>query len=124
MTVALWCVIAAGLLPILCAALAKGLGKGFDNSRPREWLAQQQGAAGRAQSAQQNSWEAFAFFSACVFAAHLAQAPQARIDTLAVAFVVVRLLYILCYVTDRATMRSIVWLVGFALALAIFLVGV
>jgi uncharacterized MAPEG superfamily protein len=124
MTVALWCVIVAGLLPVLCAALAKGLGKGFDNSRPREWLAQQQGAPARAHAAQQNSWEAFAFFSACVFAAHLAHAPQPRIDALAVAFIVARLLYILCYVTDKATIRSAMWLVGFALALAIFLVGV
>jgi uncharacterized MAPEG superfamily protein len=124
MTVALWCVIVAGVLPVLCAALAKGMGKGFDNTRPREWLAQQEGAPGRAQAAQQNSWEAFAFFSACVFAAHLAHAPQARIDALALAFIVARVLYILCYVTDKATMRSFVWLAGFALALAIFLVGV
>jgi uncharacterized MAPEG superfamily protein len=124
MTVALWCVIVAGVLPLFCAALAKGLGKGFDNSRPREWLAQQQGAPGRAHAAQQNSWEAFAFFSACVFAAHLAEGAQARIDALAIAFIAARLLYILCYVMDKATMRSILWVVGFALALAIFLVGV
>ena len=124
MTVALWCVIVAGVLPILCAGLAKGLGKGFDNSRPREWLAQQQGAGARAHAAQQNSWEAFAFFSACVFAAHLALAPQPRIDALAIAFIVVRVLYILCYVMDKPTLRSISWVAGFGLALAIFLAGV
>ncbi len=87
MTIALWCVIVSGLLPILCAGVAKGAGKGFDNSRPREWLGRQEGLPGRAHAAQQNSWEAFAFFSACVFAAHFAGAAQARVDALAIAFI-------------------------------------
>lgn len=123
MTLALWCVIAAGVLPLLCAAVAKAMGKGFDNSRPREWLGRQEGLPGRAHAAQQNSWEAFAFFSACVFVAHFAGAPQARVDALAIAFIVARLVYILCYVINRPTLRSLVWGVAFALALAIVLVG-
>lgn len=124
MTLALWCVIVSGVLPLLCAAIAKGAGKAFDNSRPREWLARQEGLPGRAHAAQQNSWEAFVFFSACVFAAHLAGAPQPRVDALAIAFIGVRVVYILCYVINKATLRSLVWTVGFALALAIFLAGV
>ncbi len=124
MTVALWCVIVSGVLPLLCSALAKGAGRGFDNSRPREWLARQEGLPARAHAAQQNSWEAFAIFSACVFAAHLAGAPQARVDFLAVAFVVARVAYILCYVANQATLRSLVWVIAFGLALAIFLAGV
>jgi uncharacterized MAPEG superfamily protein len=124
MTIALWCVLISGLLPPLCALLAKSDRKTFDNHQPREWLARQHGWRARAHAAQQNSWEAFAFFSACVFAAHLAGAPQSRIDLLAVAYIAVRLVYILCYVTDKAALRSAVWSVGLGLALAIFLSGV
>jgi uncharacterized MAPEG superfamily protein len=123
MTIALWCVLISGLLPLLCALLAKSDRKTFDNHRPREWLAQQQGWRARAHAAQQNSWEAFAFFSVCVFAAHLAGAPQPRVDALAVAYIAARLVYILCYVTDKASLRSVVWFIAFGLALAIFLSG-
>lgn len=123
MSIYLWCVIAAGVLPLLCSALAKGLGKGFDNSRPREWLGRQEGPSGRAHAAQQNSWEAFAFFSACVFAAHLAGASPHRLDLLALGFIASRLFYILFYVTNLATLRSLTWVVGFGLAIAIVLSG-
>ena len=50
MTIAQICLLVACLLPMGCALLAKskGLGKrrrdgGFDNNRPREWLAQLDG---------------------------------------------------------------------------------
>lgn len=123
MTTALWCVLAAALLPILCAGIAKWGFSEFDNRRPREWLARQQGWRARANSAQANSWEAFPIFAAGVFAAHLAHAPQARVDLLAVSFVVARLVYIFCYVSDQATLRSLVWMIGLGLSIALFVVG-
>lgn len=124
MTIALWCVLVAGVIPYGCALLAKSDPKTFDNHNPREWLARQQGWRARAHAAQQNSWEAFAIFSVCVIVAHITSGPQARIDALAVAFVGVRGLYVLCYVTDRATFRSLLWTLGTALALAIFVAGI
>jgi len=80
MTTALWCLMIAALLPIVCTGIAKWGFKGFDNNRPREWLARQDGWRARANAAQQNSWEAFAIFSAAVLTAHVVEAPQARVD--------------------------------------------
>jgi uncharacterized MAPEG superfamily protein len=123
MTVALWCVLVAALLPIACTAIAKSGFKGFDNHNPRDWLARQTGWRARAHAAQGNSWEAFAVFSAGVFAAHLAHAPQARVDAIAIAFIIVRLIYIVLYITDRAALRTLVWAAGLLLSVALFLAG-
>jgi uncharacterized MAPEG superfamily protein len=123
MTLALWCLLVVALLPIACAGIAKWGFRGFDNNNPREWLARQQGWRARAHAAQQNSWEALAIFSAAVLTAHLAGAPQDRVDILAVAFVVARLAYVACYLADRATLRSLVWLVGLGLSIALFVIG-
>src|SRR5438105_11688526 len=97
-TVAYWCVFVAVLLPITCAALAKGssLGKprkdgGFDNHDPRGWLARQTEWRARANAAQANSFEALPFFVGAVIIAHQLGAPQTRVDALAVLFVTLRI---------------------------------
>jgi uncharacterized MAPEG superfamily protein len=113
----------AALLPIACTGIAKWGLKGYDNNRPREWLARQEGWRGRANAAQQNSWEAFAIFSAAVLTAHVAGAPQPTVDAIAVAFVSTRLLYIWCYVMDFANLRSLVWLVGLGLSISLFVIS-
>jgi uncharacterized MAPEG superfamily protein len=123
MTIALWCLMIATLLPIFCTGIAKWGFEGFDNRRPREWLARQSGWRARANAAQANSWEALAIFAAGVLTAHLVAAPQARVDVLALVFIAARIAYILCYVTDKAALRSLVWLIGLAASLAMFVVG-
>jgi uncharacterized MAPEG superfamily protein len=121
MTIALWCVAIAAVLPILCTGIAKGGAiRNFDNRNPRDWLGMQHGYQARANAAQLNSWEALAVFSAGVFAAHLAHAPQARVDLFAEIFIVVRIVYLACYLADLATLRSIVWFIGFGLSMAMF----
>ena len=123
MTLSLWCVLVAAVLPIFCTGIAKWGFKGFDNNNPRDWLSRQQGWRARANAAQGNSWEAFAIFSAGVFTAHIAHAPQMSVDAISIAFVVTRLLFIFFYVTDRAALRSWVWLVGFGLSVALFVIS-
>ncbi|MBK6599508.1 MAG: MAPEG family protein [Proteobacteria bacterium] len=120
MTVALWCLFVACLLPVVCAGVAKSGFENFDNRRPRDWLAKQQGWRARAHAAQQNSWEALLVFAAGVLSAHLAQAPQDWVNLVALVFVAARLLYIALYVTDRSTARSLVWAVGFLASLSLF----
>ena len=63
MRIAYWCVLTAGLLPIVSVSLAKAGVKGYDNRLPRDWLTQLSGWQQRANAAQQNAWEAFALFS-------------------------------------------------------------
>ena len=115
-TVAYWCVLAAALLPLACAWLAKapGFGKrrkdgGFDNNDPRGWLARQTDWQARANAAQANSFEALPFFIGAVIIAHQLGAPQGRLDILALLFVTLRVIYIAMYVAGLPTTRSAIW---------------
>lgn len=125
MPIAFWCVLLAGLMPVLTVAIAKAGGRtGFDNHDPRAWLERQSGRARRADMAHRNHFEAFPFFAAAVLtSAHLG-APQARIDELAMAFIVIRILYTVCYLTDRATLRTLCWTIGSLTVIGIFLLPV
>jgi uncharacterized MAPEG superfamily protein len=121
MTIAFWCVLVAGFLPYFGTLTAKIGGERFDNSNPRDWLDAQSGFRKRANAAQHNSFEAFPFFAAAVIIAHVAGAPQGRIDLFAVVFILARLFYIAFYVADMATLRSLAWFVGIGSVVALFL---
>lgn len=113
----------AGLLPIVCAGIAKWGVKNYDNHNPRAWLAVQEGHRARANAAQQNSFEAFPLFAAGVVLALVRE-----VDTTAVAqccwfFVLMRVLYIYSYVADRATLRSVVWSLGLAAVIRLFVLA-
>ena len=54
MTIAYACVLFMGLLPYVAAGIAKKGFENYDNSRPREWLAKQEGFRARANAAQAN----------------------------------------------------------------------
>lgn len=123
-TLAYGCVLVAALLPMFCALLAKAgaMPKG-GNRDPRAWLAAQSGWRARANAAQANGFEGLPFFIGAVIIAHQLGAPQARLDLLACAFIVLRLAYIALYVGDKAMARSLVWGLGLAVNIAILLLG-
>jgi uncharacterized MAPEG superfamily protein len=121
MTIAFWCVLVAGFLPYFGTLTAKIGGDSFDNRNPRDWLDAQSGFRKRANAAQHNSFEAFPFFAAAVIIAHVAGAPQGRIDLFAVVFILARLLYIAFYLADMATLRSLAWFAGLGSVIALFL---
>ena len=129
-TMAYWCVLIAALLPFVCTGIAKAgmFGKprregGYDNHNPRTWLASQTDWRARANAAQANSFEAFPFFAAAVIVAHQLGAAQGPLDALAFVFVVLRLVYIMMYVADSATIRSIIWVLALAVNVGIMFVG-
>lgn len=122
MTVALWCVLVAGFLHVPFTLASKWSSR-FDNARPRAYQEQLSGWRQRAHWAQQNSFEAFPLFAAAVIVCHLVAGANATADTLAIAFVVLRLGYGLCYVADKATLRSLVWLAAQACAIGLFVVA-
>ena len=126
MTVALWCILIAILLPYVCTWIAK-LSGGFrlkDNHDPRGFLDNLEGVGKRANAAQLNSFEVIPAFAAAVIVAHLAgNAELVTINVLAVLFITSRLLYIICYLADWATLRSLVWFVGMALIVSFFVVS-
>lgn len=129
-TVAYWCVLIAALLPIACAGIAKAgmFGKsrregGYDNANPRAWLARQTDWRARANAAQANSFEALPFFIGAVIIAHQLSAHQARLDLLAFMFVVLRMLYIMMYITDMNKVRSVVWTLALLVNITILFAG-
>src|SRR3954470_3997598 len=101
MTLALWAILAAAVLPYLCAATAKYGGSGYDNARPRASLETLSGWRQRADWAQRNHFEAFAPFAAGVLTAQLVHAPQPLVDWLAAGFILARLAYTAAYLADR-----------------------
>ena len=129
LTLAYWTVLVAALLPIACAGLAKwGMFSkprregGYDNHNPRAWLAQQGDWRARANAAQANSFEALPFYIGAVVIAHQLGAFQTRLDLMAFLYVVLRLMYILFYLADMATLRSLVWTVALAVNIAILFI--
>ncbi len=129
-TLAHWSLLAAALLPIVCAGVAKsGMMNvsrregGYDNHDPRGWLARQGDWRARANAAQANSFEALPFFLAAVIVAHQLEATQLSLDLLAVSFVLLRIAYIYLYIRDRAGLRSLVWIAGFVVNVAILFLG-
>ena len=109
-----------GLLPIVAAGIAKKRFSGYDNSMPRQWLAQQTGFRARANAAQANLFESLPLFFAAVIIASIAKAPQDRIDLLAMGFVMARVAYLICYVANWPTTRTIVWFFGIICVVSLF----
>ena len=122
MTIADFCLLAAVILTIVSIAPAKLSGaREYDNANPRDPRFYTPGLRSRSQGAHLNGYEAFPFFAAAVILAEMRAVPQGTVNALAVAFIVARIVYVLLYLGDRPTWRSVVWSVGFAFNLAIFL---
>jgi uncharacterized MAPEG superfamily protein len=120
MTIAYFCVLIMGILPYVATGIAKKGWEGYDNGLPRQWLAKQTGFRARANAAQANLFESLPLFFAAVIIASISNAPQARIDILAVGFVLARIAYLICYVANWSTARSIVWLIGIICVVSLF----
>lgn len=121
MTLAEWCVLGALLLYLLTIVSIKWIRfRGFDNSRPRDPAFYHDAISQRALGAHQNGIETFPFFAFAVLLAEFRDSPQRLIDELAVLFLIVRIAYVLTYLGNRPTLRSILWNIGFAINLAIF----
>ncbi len=124
MTVAQYCLLAAIFMPIGCAGIAKAGAFGWhENRQPRAWLANQTGWRARANAAQANSFEALPLFLAGLLVASQNHAAQHTVDTLAAAFVLLRILYVGLYLADFAKLRSLVWAGAVACVVSLFFSG-
>jgi uncharacterized MAPEG superfamily protein len=126
MTVAFWCVLVAVLLPYVCFGIARNRGRGpdgrrlRDNRNPRDFRDRIEGLARRAWDAHLNAFESLPGFAAAVIIAHLAQAPQARIDALAAVWVLARVAHMAFYLADKSTLRSSAQFVSLGCVLGLF----
>ena len=121
MTIAEWCVFAIVMLYLLSIAPIKWFGfRRFDNARPRDPAFYDDPLRSRALGAHQNGIEAFPFFAFAVLLAEFRGGPQRFVNELAVLFLIVRVAYVLTYVGNRPSLRSILWSLGFIINVAIF----
>jgi uncharacterized MAPEG superfamily protein len=120
MTIAYACLLFMGLFPYVAAGIAKKGFETFDNSMPRQWLAKQTGFRARANAAQANLFESLPLFFAAVIIASINNVPQTRIDLLALGFVAARIAFLICYLANWPTTRTIVWTIGLICVIAIF----
>ena len=123
MLISYGCVLLAGLMPMICAGIAKGGAKGYNNHDPRGWLLQQSGYRARANSAQANCFEAFPFFAVGVVLALISGVEPYLVDLLAVLFVMSRIAYVACYLADKALFRSLFWLLAYLCVVAFYVLS-
>lgn len=125
MTIALWCILIAIVLPYWWTGTAKSLGRFSirDNHQPREFLQRLGGPAKRAHWAQLNSFEALPAFAAAVLVAQYAHAAQPGVDLLAMIWVAMRVLYGIFYVADLALLRSVAWFGGIVCVIGLFVIA-
>ncbi len=122
----MYIILAACLLPYAFTMIAK-LSGGFtlrDNQNPREFLAKSTGLAARANAVQQNSFESLPLFLTSVLMAEYLVTPAVITYYLSIAYLVLRLLYGLAYLTNLATLRSILWLLSMACPILLLLLSV
>jgi uncharacterized MAPEG superfamily protein len=120
MVISYGALLVAGLMPVVCAGIAKSGFKGFDNSDPRAWLSRQTGFRARANAAQANCFEAFPFFAVGVVLALLTGVDPHVVDALCVFFVLMRVAYVFCYVADKAKLRTMVWSAAYLAVVAFY----
>jgi len=115
---AYWMILAAAFLPYVCTAYAKQ--GAADNHAPRLFAETLTGPRQRADWAQRNHFEVFPLFAAAVIVASIAGVPHMTVDWLAGVFIALRILYSFAYITDRATLRSILFMLGALCILGLF----
>ena len=110
----IYIILIACLLPYSFTIIAKWSAgfKNKDNENPRAFLNQAMGLAARANAAQQNSFEGLPLFIAAILIAEYMVIPQFIVMTFGIAYLVLRVLYGLCYLANWATLRSIIWLLS------------
>ena len=119
----IYLILIACILPYVFTIIAKVAG-GFtlaDNQNPREFLAKTTGFAARANAVQQNSFESLPLFIAAILMAEYMVIPQHLIMMLGIAYIVLRIIYGICYLANISTLRSIIWFLSMACPILLLL---
>jgi len=93
---------------------------GYNNHHPREQQNQLQGWGKRAHGAHLNTFEAFPGFAIGAVIAAL-WGPQDIIQPLCLTFLIARIVYVVCYLADISTLRTLVWGVGYFATLGLYI---
>lgn len=123
MSTLILCLFIAAILPYLAKlplvyAMQKAEG-GYNNHHPREQQASLKGFGARALAAHQNSFESLIIFSSAILTALVTKSYSYTVQTLAIAYLISRVVYHFLYLMDWATLRSTVWFIGLVCSLSI-----
>jgi uncharacterized MAPEG superfamily protein len=116
MTIAIWCILIAAILPYV----AFGFVKGLDPNQPRYHVGDLAKESLRAYGAHLNGLETFPWFAAAVIVAHMVGGPSRIADVLAVVYVLLRIGHMAAYIGGRQPLRSAAFGAAQLVALAIF----
>ena len=112
MTILIWCLFAATLLPYIAkapVAIAMNKLEGYDNNHPRSQQAKLTGFGARALAAHQNAFESLIIFVPAVLLAIATNTITDTVTLLAITHVIARVAYNVLYLLNIGTVRSIVW---------------
>ncbi|RUO65662.1 Uncharacterized conserved protein, MAPEG superfamily [Pseudidiomarina planktonica] len=124
MSLLIWCLLIAGLLPIAAKAPVvyfQNRDKGYDNRHPRAQQQRLTGAGARAVAGHYNAYEAFPLYAAAVLLVIATDQITPENQWLAVAFIVLRLSYHVLYLANFDKLRSLVWF--FAIACPVLMIA-
>ncbi|MEM1246184.1 MAG: MAPEG family protein [Acidobacteriota bacterium] len=129
MTTPFWVLLVTALIPYVLAGIGAAQRKSqlgtIDNSNWRaNQLPQLTGLGSRAYSAQANTWEAVAMFTAAVTVNHLAGADPGPSAVAALVFLGARVAHTLLYLADQATLRTLAFLIGWGSCLWLFALAI
>lgn len=112
MTILIWCLFIAALLPFLAKApVAVAMNKlgGYDNNHPRDQQSKLTGFGARALAAHQNAFESLIIFVPAVLVAIATNTATDTVQYLAIAHVTARVAYNILYLMNIGLLRSVVW---------------
>ena len=112
MTILIWCLFLAGLLPLLAkgpVAFAMNKLGGYNNNHPRDQQSKLTGYGARALAAHQNAFESFIIFAPAILLAITTNHTGDKIQLLAMFYVGLRIAYNIFYLMDLDKLRSVVW---------------
>lgn len=122
MNILLTCLLIAVVMPIVAKApLAWAMAKQgrYDNRLPRLQQQQLQGFGARAKAAHENSFEALIMFTPGVLALVATGKITDISQYFAIGFVLARVGYLICYWFNQDKLRSLLWMAGFGLSVAL-----
>lgn len=115
MTIVVICMAIVVFMPMLAKVpLAIMMNKqgGYDNRLPREQQKNLEGLGARSKAAHENCFEATTFFAPTILLVLALNAINQTTAYLCIAFVAVRLAYLVCYWGNWHLLRSLFWGIG------------
>ena len=93
---------------------------GFNYGYSRDQQTELKGLPRRAQAAHLNGVEGFAPFAVAALMAQQAAPGSALVGQLALGYAATRVVFVICYLADLNPWRTVVWLAGLGLNIALF----